>query len=146
MRITIKNLQKIIPVNPERIRKAVLEAISREGLRKSAAVTICIVNDNLIQDLNKRFLNEDSPTDVLAFELGRSRSEITADIAVSAQTAVRNAQIYKTTPEYELYLYVVHGILHILGYDDKSEEESNFMQKKAERILAALNISKNAHP
>jgi probable rRNA maturation factor len=81
--------------------------------------------------MNLRFLQKDEPTDVLAFDSG--------EIVVSSDAAVRNAKIFKTEPLYELYLYVVHGVLHILGFEDRTKEQRESMQQKAENILRALN-------
>ena len=82
--------------------------------------------------MNLEFLHRDQPTDVLAFESG--------EIVVSSDTAIRNARIFKTKPLYELYLYVVHGVLHIIGYDDRTKKQRERMQKKADDILQALQL------
>jgi probable rRNA maturation factor len=73
------------------------------------------------------------PTDVLAFDLSAPGAVrvLLADIIISADTAARNAKIFHTTPLYELYLYVVHGVLHLLGYDDKTKAQRKLMHKKA---------------
>ncbi len=81
--------------------------------------------------MNRKFHRQDRPTDVLAFDLGDgSRNSLAADIVISTDTAVRNARIYGTTPEYEAGLYCVHGLLHILGYDDHSTSDTQVMRKK----------------
>lgn len=141
MKITIKNLQKKIPINPKRIKKAVLKALSSEGLRKSGEITICFVNDREIRKLNLFYLGQNQPTDVIAFDNPPNKKEILADIAISTDTAVRNAKIFKTTPLYEMYLYIIHGILHILGYADKTAPQRRIMQEKADNILNKLNIN-----
>ena len=141
MKITIKNLQKKIPINPKRIKKAVLKTLSSEGLRKSGEITICFVNDREIRKLNLFYLGQNQPTDVIAFDNPPNKKEILADIAISTDTAVRNAKIFKTTPLYEMYLYIIHGILHILGYADKTAPQRRIMQGKANHILKKLYIS-----
>lgn len=142
MKITIRNSQKKIPINPAKIKKTILKAFSARGA-KSGEITICFVSGNKIQRLNKKYLKRDIPTDVLAFDISdRKKSKyIVADIVVSADAAVSNAGIYKTTPLYELYLYVIHGILHILGYQDDTERRRASMQKKAEAILRAMRLT-----
>jgi len=85
------------------------------------------------------YLGSDCPTDVIAFDLATTKSEILADLAISTDTAIRNARIFKTSPTHELYLYVVHGILHILGYRDCSDRQRKLMQHKADQILSRLN-------
>jgi rRNA maturation RNase YbeY len=81
-------------------------------------------------------------TDVIAFDnsLDKRDETLLGDIAVSTDTAIRNARIYKTTPLYEIYLYVIHGVLHLLGYDDKTQKERKIMQSKADHIISTLSI------
>jgi len=98
------------------------------------------VDDKAIREINLLYLGEDRPTDVIAFDLGKGGSEIFADLAVSTDTAVRQARIYKTQPAYEIYLYVVHGILHIMGFDDKTAKKRRLMDEKTRQILSALKI------
>ena len=93
-----------------------------------AEITLCLVNDPKIRGLNLKYLGEDIPTDVLAFDA-------TGDIVISTDTAIRNAAIYKTSPVYETYLYVVHGVLHLLGYDDRNPKGRKLMDNKAKTIL-----------
>jgi probable rRNA maturation factor len=132
LRITIKNLQKKIPIYPTRIKKSILKALKGEGI-KLGEITVSFVNDKLITKLNSKYLNSNSATDVLAFNLGSPNSKaknIFADIIISAETARRNSKIYKTTPAYELNLYSIHGVLHILGYNDHTPKELKIMREK----------------
>jgi probable rRNA maturation factor len=133
VKIIIKNLQKKLRISPTRIRKAILEVVWREApLVKTGEITVSFVTDSAIRALNKKYLKKNHPTDVLAFDLGEGgpRRKITADIVVSTDTAARNAAFFKTTPEYELRLYCIHGVLHILGYDDHSSRKTSLMRKK----------------
>jgi len=77
-------------------------------------------------------LKKKKPTDVLAFDLtDRWKSKkMFADIIISVDTALRNARFYKTSAAYELKLYSIHGLLHLLGYDDHSLKDSLLMRKK----------------
>ncbi len=137
----IKNLQKKIPISPKRIKKAVLKIFSlvgRNSLR--SRITICFVDDKTIKKLNWKYLRKNSPTDVLAFENSdkKNPSYISADIVISTDTASHNAGIFKTTPVYELFLYITHGILHLLGYDDKTKKQRERMHKQEKDILSKL--------
>jgi rRNA maturation RNase YbeY len=85
--------------------------------------------------LNKKFLNIDGTTDVLAFGIPDCRGLLHADIAVCIDEAQRNARAYATSLKYELELYALHGLLHILGYKDKTLKQRKTMQSKAEKIL-----------
>lgn len=87
------------------------------------------------------YLGELCPTDCISFQTVDSKRCLIADIAVSTDTAVRQGRLYKTSALYETYLYVVHGVLHALGYDDNTNRKRALMQKKAETILTAVGIS-----
>ena len=141
MEIIIKNLQKKIPINPKRIKKAILKVCSLEG-KKSGEINICFVNDKKIRELNYRYLGKDYPTDVIAFDMSGKAATLQADIAISTDTAVSNAKAFDTTPAYELYLYLVHGLLHLLGYDDRSAKQRKLMEQRANSILRTLNIDR----
>jgi len=101
-----------------------------EGKSLAAKVNVIFVNDAKIKDLNKRFHHRDTYTDVLAFDLGADK-----DIVISVDTARKNSRLFKTSVQYELDLYVIHGILHFLGHNDKTEKQRRAMQNRAERIL-----------
>ncbi len=159
MQITIKSFQKKIPVYPKRIKKTILKILSKEGLKKSGAITVCFVNERKIKKLNLKYHNKNAPTDVLTFDLSdkkialgdnsmrfsvvrkvpytflHHKKNLLADIVVSTDAAIQNARAFKTTPFYELNLYVIHGILHLLGYDDKTSKKRRIMDKKADYIL-----------
>jgi len=132
VKIIIKNFQKKVPISPGRIRKAILGVFSQEGLKKSGEITICFVNDKKIKELNLKYLHKNKATDVLAFNMAASldKGRMLADIIVSAEAAVRNAGIFKTTPSGELRLYAIHGALHLLGYDDHSRRQRQLMRQK----------------
>ncbi|MDD2689228.1 MAG: rRNA maturation RNase YbeY [Candidatus Omnitrophica bacterium] len=136
MKITIKDFQKKIPVNPKRIKKTILNILSKEAIKKSGEITVCFVNDRNIKKLNLRYRGRNQATDVLAFDLSEPKSQrIFGDIAISTDAAVRGAKIYKTNVFYELNLYVAHGILHILGYSDHTTKEKGLMHKKEEEYV-----------
>lgn len=143
VKIIVKNLQNRIPVNSKKIVKTVQRVLSQEGIKKSGEITLCFVNDAKIKALNLKYLGRNNPTDVMAFDITepKDKDKIFADIAVSTERAIDNARTFKTSPYFELYLYVIHGVLHILGYDDKSKKDKLVMRKREKDILKALNLS-----
>ena len=134
--VTVRDFHDILRVPPARIRAIARAAFAQEGPGRRGEVVICIVGDALIRSLNRRFLAVDSPTDVIAFNLTGRGQALLADIVVSSETAVRAARRYKTAPLDELYLYVAHGVLHLLGYDDKTPRRRSAMNRKANTIVA----------
>jgi probable rRNA maturation factor len=117
---------------------AVRKVLSSENVSKAGEITVCFLNDRQIRELNLMYRGCDTPTDVISFDNSIKKETILGDIAVSVDTAIRNARIYKTTPLYELYLYVAHGVLHLLGYDDKNNKDILVIQKKQALLLETL--------
>jgi len=138
VKVIIKNLQKKIPINPNRIRKTVLTVLSLEKIKKPGEITILFVDNGQIREFNLMYRGCDCATDVISFDDSINRKEILADIVISTDTAISNAKIFKTAPLYELNLYVVHGLLHLLGYNDKTAKQRKLMQQKAEIILNSI--------
>jgi probable rRNA maturation factor len=98
-----------------------------------------------IQTFNKKFLRRSYSTDVLAFDAadGRKKKEnvISGDIVISVDAALKNSRVYGTTLSKELALYVIHGILHLLGYDDHRPRDIRTMRKKEQELLTCLGAS-----
>jgi probable rRNA maturation factor len=130
VKITLQNLQKHIPISTDKIKKLILKVLKGQKVKKSGWINICFVDDRQIKKFNAKFHKTKSSTDVLAFNLSDKKNIILADIMISAQTALKQAASFKTTPDYELSLYVVHGILHILGYNDRTESQIKLMRKQ----------------
>lgn len=136
--LIIKNPQKKIPVDFGKIKKTVRDIVSTQGLAKTGEINISFIGDGLIKKLNSRFHGCDFPTDVLAFDLSSDKKRLCADIYISADTAVRNSKIFRTDPVSEIYLYVIHGLLHIAGYDDHLPRDIRIMRGKEEFYLNRL--------
>jgi probable rRNA maturation factor len=105
--------------------------LSEENLlEKNSYINIVITDDEEMTEYNKKFRNKDGPTDVLSFEYGLNEETI-GDIVVSYETVARQAPEYNNSIETELYLMIIHGILHLLGYDhEKNEKEAKIMFDK----------------
>jgi probable rRNA maturation factor len=122
----------------------VRQTLKKESLLKNSRIAICLVSHQRIRKINLKYLGKDTLTDVISFDLTdetlKSKGGIAADIIISTQAAISNARIFKTTYLYELLLYVVHGLLHVLGYDDSNKKQSRLMQQKAQAILKKINV------
>ena len=136
MRITIINEQDFIPVKQDLIRQAIQEL---PGLKKNYRLSLVYVDDREIASLNQRYLKHQGPTDVLAFPLDPKEGEV----VVSAETALNEAQQRGIEARGELLLYTIHGVLHLLGYDDKTPEEAEQMHAIERRIIEASGYSWN---
>lgn len=144
-KVTIVNLQKKIPVCHSlvfKLKKAVLGTISSENMKKTGEIDICLVNDKKIRELSKIYLKINNSTDVIAFDISEPAKpgKMLVEIVISTDKAVSNAHIFNTTPVYELFLYIIHGMLHILGYDDRTARQRQIMEKKTDWILTTLGL------
>jgi len=99
-------------------------------LNAKCDVNILFVNNAGIQRLNKKYGRKNKPTDVLAFETG--------DIVISAEMAEKNAAYFGSTAAEELKLYMIHGILHLSGYDDTTAYKRKDMRKAEGYLLNRL--------
>jgi probable rRNA maturation factor len=130
VKIFIKNLQKKIPVSRPKIKQAVLKVLSQEKGVKAGEINISFITDSKIRYLNALYHGRNYPTDVLAFDLSGDKKDLIVDIYISADTALTNSKIFRTDPKSELYLYVIHAMLHISGYNDHCPKETSLMRKK----------------
>ena len=108
---------------------------------EQARLSLVFVNDFEIRRLHRRYLGQDSPTDVLAFEGARgllfspSRIPDLGEVVISVETARRWAPEFGNRWDEELFLYLIHGILHLKGYRDSTVREKLKMQRKEKEIL-----------
>jgi probable rRNA maturation factor len=95
---------------------------------------IVLVDDATIAKLNEQYHATSGPTDVLSFDYGEGQGEL----IISVECAVRQARHFHTTPARELVLYVVHGILHLHGYDDRTPNAKRRMRAAERRLISRL--------
>ena len=136
--ITITNLQKRIPLNPSQISRFVRKILN-EKCRKNFNLSVVFVSDREIRLLNQKYLRRRHVTDVLAFNLSEKKSKsgkLCGEIVISTDTVLRNAKIFKTPQRRELFLCVVHGILHLTGFDDHSPKDMKRMHREEEKLLS----------
>ncbi|MDD3586540.1 MAG: rRNA maturation RNase YbeY [Thermoguttaceae bacterium] len=127
--VDIVNRQERIPVETERI-EFVLKQILLDAGYQSGRIEVVLVDDPTIHELNVQFLGHDYATDVLSFEMDRDDDAalLEGNVIVSTDTAADRAAEFKTTPSEELFLYMVHGTLHLVGYDDHTPEDAPAMR------------------
>ncbi len=136
--VSIANQQESLPLDYAQIRRAVRTVLLGEGCRK-AKISLAFITDPAIHALNKRFLDHDYPTDVLTFPLEHGKAGLEGEIVISSDTAIRQGAEYDNDPQQELLLYVVHGILHLMDYDDQTETAERAMRAREQHYLKLLN-------
>ena len=134
--VHVENLQEALPVDADRVERLVRFVLERE--ERSGEISICFVDDERIAQLHGEFLDDPTPTDVSTFPVSEDDSRpLEGEIVISSGAALRQAGDHGTTPLSELHLYVIHGLLHLTGYDDLNEEDSLKMQAAQDRYLHA---------
>lgn len=104
---------------------------------KAGDISFIYCSDSYILDMNKNYLGHDYYTDVITFDYCEN-DIVSGDIFISLHTVEDNADEYDVSFEKELYRVMIHGVLHLLGYNDKTEEEQKNMRKKENFYLDKL--------
>ena len=121
--------------------------LSDLGYRESE-LSVLLVDDNEITQLNRRYRSRDYATNVLAFLMGEGKGkglhpEVLGDVVISTETAQREAQQRGVTIDEEMALLLVHGILHLLGYDHEADtQEAAAMEAKEQEVMSRLGIGR----
>ena len=130
-------------ISPSKIKKLIETVFDHlpEAKTSKTIISIAIVDDAEIRKLNRKFLNRRSNTDCLSFDLSDTQeptSPKTFELIVNGQMAVRQANLRGHSPQAELALYITHGLLHNLGFDDSSESKAKKMHLMEDKILQQL--------
>ena len=110
------------------------QVISNESKREGD-ITYIFCDDDYLLEKNIRFLNHNTLTDVITFDYCEGNS-VSGDIFISIERVKENSEVFKVDFLTELNRVMVHGLLHLLGYKDKTERESNLMRKKENYYLS----------
>jgi len=151
MEVLISNEQEKIEISEDLkqlIKQVVEETLALEQVDKPVEVSIALVDNDEIRQLNKKYRQIDSATDVLSFPFIEDwrkwepqpyeEKMVLGDIIISLEKAVEQAENYGHSLERELAFLTAHGVLHLLGYDHKEEEERKLMRGKEELVLSSL--------
>lgn len=153
MKFIINSLQKKILLNKKLINK-VFNTLNKNVADRLSnyELTVTFVDDKYIRRLNKRFLGKDRFTDVIAFpmeEISRplvSRRKlptiILGDVVISVDRAKVQAKRFRHSFDEELALLIIHGTLHLLGYDDIKTKNATLMRQKEQEILQILKFGR----
>ena len=144
MRIAIENQQKSRKISKIQLRK-VAQKILNASACPEAHLSILIVDDAAIQEINRDYLNKDRPTNVISFAMqegegGGFQPDLLGDVVISAETAARDACEAQNSFESELYFLLLHGILHLLGYDHErgTEEDAKLMEAREREVFTLI--------
>ena len=112
-----------------------IKAIAEEESREVGDISFVFCDDNYLLKINKEFLDHDTYTDIITFDYSVG-NEIISEIYVSTDRVEENAKKYKQTFENEIHRVMIHGVLHLCGYNDKLAEEKQIMRDKENHYLS----------
>jgi len=142
-RVAISSSQRAMRVPRKAIAELVAFVAEAEGYPVADA-DIAVVDRGRIAELNRRYLRHAGATDVLSFDLSQGPARgLSVQIIVCGDVAVAEAAARNTTARRELLLYVVHGLLHVMGYEDQSVRGSVAMQARQEELLKQFEKEKS---
>jgi rRNA maturation RNase YbeY len=134
--------KQLAAVDPERLEEALRAAFMVASAPQEHFVVLKLSNDKNIRQLNRAFTGLDESTDVLSFENDYTDLETGAhfigDIVISLETAERQASAHSATLQQELEMLLIHGVLHLLGYDHLDAESQQDMAKAQDAALKAI--------
>jgi len=138
MKIEITNQQVLKKVNLKRACR-IIRTIGRLLNLSSKKITFVFCDNRFIQKLNKKYFKKDMPTDVIAFNLAdEDDRDYLGEVIISVEQAVRVARSLGLRWQDELLLYLIHGILHLIGYDDRTRAGRRRMERKQKAMLKHL--------
>jgi len=130
------------------IKKAIATSLSYEGFSRPAEVSVTVVDNGAIREINREHRGIDRPTDVLSFpmfdeDFGDGEDAILGDIVLSLEKAVEQAEAYGHSLRREIAFLTVHSVLHLLGYDhEEGKAEESEMFSRQEAILTILKLTR----
>jgi probable rRNA maturation factor len=139
-RVLVANEQASLAIDQVRL-TAAARMILAESDYPSATVSIAVVDDPTMHALNVQYLKHDYPTDVLSFVLEESPECVEGELVVSTDTAIREAPEAGWTASDELLLYVIHGTLHLIGYDDHEPADQVEMYTAEAHYLQRMGLA-----
>jgi len=139
-KITIETDPKLTGLSNNRVENIIKHVLSRESISDSE-ITLVFGGKELLRSLKKEFFNIDVNTDVIAFRLNEYKEKnIDGEIYICLPVAKENAELYEETYEREVARLIIHGGLHLIDYDDGTEEDRNEMRKLENKYLKELEI------
>jgi probable rRNA maturation factor len=144
MKLQIRNKQKKIKIDKRNIRGTVSKILKILNCADKE-ISLSFVDDENIKQLNKQYLGKDRATNVISFSLqegeyGNINPQILGDIVISVETAQRDAKKENLTFTQELEFLIIHGVLHLLGYnhENTTRKETNKMRQKEKDLFTAI--------
>jgi len=146
-KIEITDLQDHVHLDKKLILQVIRRVIKEEG-RSAKSLSVVLTDNRHIRDLSREYLGHDIHTDVISFPLedldwptSQTNGGINGEIIASAERAYQQALAMNIDPQAELLLYLVHGLLHLIGYDDRNPQDAKRMHEREEDLLEQFGLA-----
>lgn len=119
-----------------------IKSVIKKEDAKLISLNYIFCSDEYLKDINVQYLSHNTYTDIITFNYNPSESEIEGEIYISIDRVRENANSFQSDFQTELHRVIIHGVLHLIGFNDKSKREKALMREKEDTYLSLLKISK----
>lgn len=143
MNISIFDDQSALAISSDAARAVVASVLQKEG-QTCDEVSLYFVTTEEISSLHKHYFDDPSPTDCISFPIDEdphASYRLLGDVFVCPDTAIAYSRLHNTDPYEETTLYIVHGLLHLMGYDDMNDDKAAIMRQAEQRHMSHLKKS-----
>lgn len=132
-----------VKISNRRAIKRWIQQVLKEKGKEAGDINIILCNSDEVLELNKKYLNHNYQTDVITFPYSHpDELRLSGDVFIDVQTVAKNATLYRQTMSNELLRAIIHGILHLTGMNDQTEEELKLMRRAEDRALEQIREKK----
>ncbi|MBT3278448.1 MAG: rRNA maturation RNase YbeY [Phycisphaerales bacterium] len=123
---------------PRKRALALVEFVAHRETQRIGALDILVVDSPEMAEMNQAYLQHSGTTDVISFELSEPGEPIVGQLILCGEVARKAGPTFGNRPQTELLLYLTHGLLHLMGYDDLSKPERSIMHQRQQELLDAF--------
>jgi probable rRNA maturation factor len=120
---------------------SLISSVKKEFNLSISFLSISFISSSELRDINKEYLNHDYETDIVTFNYSKKLQDIDGEILISFDEARRNAKKYDVTYGKELCRLVIHGMLHLLNFDDNNKENKKIMKRMENKLILSYNFT-----
>jgi len=135
---TINEFDDKLKLSDELIKKSIADIISIESQYINADISIIIANDEYLRSLKIKYFNMDILTDVVTFNLSDNDKNLDAEIYISWDRIIDNAKKYNVNIDDELKRVIIHGCLHLVGFNDSNQDEKKIMRDEENKYISKI--------
>lgn len=128
------------PKNKQAVREWINNTVKSEGFHRISELNFIFCSDDYLLEINKKYLNHDTYTDIVTFDSSEDETTIAGDIFISVDRMKENARKFQVAEVDELHRVIIHGVLHLCGYHDKKKEDKILMTSKEDTYLSRRSI------